>query len=116
MKNSMDKEAKKITELGGQPTAREDDFQIIYANVCRGSYSPFDLSITFSTMVEINPGTPVVMEKVQVTMSPGFAKSMLSLLKNTVDKYETQFGSVNIVPGTDEIVSIEAKPAISKKK
>lgn len=63
-----------------------------YSNLAVISHSPTEFIIDFAQMM---PGIPKAKVCSRIIMHPEHAKRLLAALKDNVDKYESQFGTIN---------------------
>jgi hypothetical protein len=73
---------------------RGAEFKDIYSNISRVSASPFDFSITFGKIVEVQNVTNVIEDLVVVRFSPQQFKSMTDGLVRTLAAWERTFGEI----------------------
>lgn len=65
--------------------------QGIYSNLAIISHSSSEFVIDF---IRIVPGVPKAKVKSRIILTPEHAKRLLMALKDNIDKYEKQFGSI----------------------
>lgn len=71
--------------------------QGIYANLAMIAHSSSEVIIDF---VCVMPGMPKASVKSRVIMAPEHAKRLLFALQENINKYERNFGEINIHRGT----------------
>ncbi len=64
-----------------------------YSNLAIISHSSSEFVLDFIRMM---PGTPKANVKSRIILTPEHAKRLLYALKDNMDKYEQQFGNVNV--------------------
>ena len=64
-----------------------------YSNLAIISHSPAEFIIDFT---RIFPGIPKAKIHTRIIMTPQHAKFFLQALKENIEKYESQFGTINI--------------------
>jgi len=64
-----------------------------YANLAIVAHSSSEFVLDF---VRVLPGTPQANVASRVILSPEHAKRLLGALQDNIDKYEKQFGTINI--------------------
>jgi hypothetical protein len=79
-----------------QGSVRNQEFRDIYSNNTRIGISPFDFSLTFSTIVEPTAGMTVIEDQVVVRMSAQQFKAFLDSASKTMTAWEEVFGSVQL--------------------
>jgi hypothetical protein len=80
---------------------RSPDFKTIYTNFVQSGYTAFDISLVLAETAGVDEMNAFVIEsKARVVMSPVEAKVVLAILSNTINKFEEQFGPINISPAT----------------
>src|SRR4029453_7377134 len=72
----------------------EKEAQGIYFNLSIISHSPAEFIIDFTRVL---PGIPKSKISARIIMTPQHAKMLLGALKDNVDKYETQFGEIQLL-------------------
>ena len=65
--------------------------QGVYSNLAVISHSPTEILLDFA---QIMPGTPNANVRSRIVMAPSHAKRLLSALRDNIEKYEDQFGSI----------------------
>jgi Protein of unknown function (DUF3467) len=78
------------------PRQRDPQFRDLYTNQIAVSFSPFDVSLTFSKITEIFPTVQGVIDLCNVTISPQQFKSLVRVLSETLEAYEENFGKLTI--------------------
>lgn len=63
----------------------------VYSNLAIISHSPSEIVLDFAQML---PGTPNANVRSRIIMSPIHAKRLLVALRDNIDKYEDQFGTI----------------------
>jgi len=71
----------------------EKEAEGIYSNLAIISHSPAEFIIDFTRVL---PGIPKSKISARIVMTPQHAKMLLSALKENIDKYENQFGQIQI--------------------
>jgi len=71
----------------------EKEAEGIYSNLAIISHSPAEFIIDFTRVL---PGIPKSKISARIVMTPQHAKMLLSALKENIDKYENQFGEIQI--------------------
>jgi hypothetical protein len=71
----------------------EKEAEGIYSNLAIISHSPAEFIIDFTRVL---PGIPKSKINARIVMTPQHAKMLLGALKENIDKYETQFGEIQI--------------------
>jgi len=69
----------------------EKEAEGIYSNFVLITHSPAEIVIDFSRMV---PGVPKAKVYSRIIMTPQHAKSLLKTLKDTIGKFENEFGEI----------------------
>ncbi len=72
----------------------EKEAEGIYSNLAIISHSPAEFIIDFTRVL---PGIPKSKISARILMTPQHAKMLLGALKENVEKFESQFGVINIV-------------------
>lgn len=72
----------------------EKEAEGIYSNLAIISHSPAEFIIDFTRVL---PGIPKSKISARIIMTPQHAKMLLGALKDNIDKYENQFGEIQIV-------------------
>lgn len=65
----------------------------IYSNLAIISHSPAEFIIDFTRVL---PGVPKAKVNARIIMTPQHAKMLLRALKDNLEKYENQFGQINL--------------------
>ncbi|MBQ9545773.1 MAG: DUF3467 domain-containing protein [Bacteroidales bacterium] len=65
--------------------------QGVYSNLAVISHSPTEILLDFA---QIMPGTPNANVRSRIVMAPSHAKRLLSALRDNIEKYEDQFGTI----------------------
>ncbi|MBQ7279167.1 MAG: DUF3467 domain-containing protein [Bacteroidales bacterium] len=68
-----------------------DVAQGVYSNLAIISHSPSEMVLDFAQML---PGTPNANVRSRIIMAPNHAKRLLAALRDNIDKYEEQFGTI----------------------
>jgi hypothetical protein len=76
---------------------RESQYREIYSNVSQTSMSPFDITLLFQKMSELDPGKLGITDLMSVTMSPQHFKGFVRSLNETLAAYEQAFGKLTIL-------------------
>jgi hypothetical protein len=71
----------------------EKEAEGIYSNLAIISHSPAEFIFDFTRVL---PGIPKSKINARIIMTPQHAKMLLSALKDNIDKFETQFGNIQI--------------------
>ena len=69
-------------------------FRTIYANTTKLAYTPWDVRISFSQLIDASQGSSIIEEEVCVVMSPQHAKVLVAMWQDTIHQYESKFGVV----------------------
>ncbi len=69
-------------------------FRTIYANTTKMAYTPWDVRISFSQLVDASQGGSIIEEEVCLVMSPQHAKVVAAIWQDTIRQYENKFGEV----------------------
>jgi len=72
----------------------EKEAEGIYSNFVLITHSPAEFVLDFSRMV---PGIPKTKVYARIIMTPQHAKSLLNTLKDTINKFENEFGEIKDV-------------------
>ncbi len=85
------------------------DFKSIYSNFVQSGFTAFDIYLSFGETVGGTPdGTLPVEMKARVSMAPLEAKLVTLILASSVQKYEAQFGKIQVPQG----VGLEGVPTV----
>lgn len=68
----------------------------IYSNLAMIAHSNSEFVIDF---IKLMPGVPKARVKARIIVTPEHAKRLLSALKENIDKYETNFGTIKQTQG-----------------
>ena len=68
-----------------------DVAQGVYSNLAIISHSPSEMILDFAQML---PGSTNANVRSRIIMAPSHAKRLLSALRDNIDKYEDQFGTI----------------------
>jgi Protein of unknown function (DUF3467) len=71
----------------------EKEAEGIYSNLAIISHSPAEFILDFTRVL---PGIPKSKISARIIMTPQHAKMLLSALKENIDKFENQFGEIQI--------------------
>ena len=71
----------------------EKEAEGIYSNLAIISHSPAEFIFDFTRVL---PGIPKSKISARIIMTPQHAKMLLSALKDNIDKFEAQFGNIQI--------------------
>lgn len=71
----------------------EKEAEGIYSNLAMITHSPAEFVIDFTRML---PGVPKTKVYARIIMTPQHAKSLLRALKENIEKFEKQFGEIQI--------------------
>lgn len=71
----------------------EKEAEGIYSNLAIISHSPAEFIIDFTRVL---PGIPKSKISARIIMTPQHAKMLLSALKENIEKFENQFGEIQI--------------------
>ncbi len=74
----------------------EKEAEGIYSNLAIISHSPAEFIIDFTRVL---PGIPKSKISARIVMTPQHAKMLLGALKDNIEKYENQFGEINLFGG-----------------
>lgn len=72
----------------------EKEAEGIYSNLAIISHSPAEFIIDFTRVL---PGIPKSKISARIIMTPQHAKMLLGALKENIERYESQFGQIQIV-------------------
>ena len=72
----------------------EKEAEGIYSNLAIISHSPAEFIIDFTRVL---PGIPKSKISARIIMTPQHAKMLLGALKDNIDKFENQFGEIQLV-------------------
>ena len=72
----------------------EKEAEGIYSNLAIISHSPAEFIIDFTRVL---PGIPKSKISARIIMTPQHGKMLLNALKDNIDKYENQFGEIQIL-------------------
>jgi hypothetical protein len=72
----------------------EKEAEGIYSNLAIISHSPAEFIIDFTRVL---PGIPKSKISARIIMTPQHAKMLLGALKDNIDKYESQFGEIQLL-------------------
>ena len=75
---------------------QSSNFISVYSNNVALQSNFFDMSLTFGEMLSMDQGTVTVEQRARVTMTIAHAKLFLAILVDQIDKYEAQFGAVDL--------------------
>jgi len=93
----MDNKTYTTTSPPNPPVKLAPDYRSVYANFCRTTVSPWDISLTFGQLIQIEgkqagEGTPHDMATIIV--SPAEAKVVAQMLDQAIRQYESIFGEI----------------------
>lgn len=71
----------------------EKEAEGIYSNLAIISHSPAEFIIDFTRVL---PGVPKAKVNARIIMTPQHAKMLLRALKENIEKFENQFGQINL--------------------
>jgi hypothetical protein len=76
---------------------------VFYANQVYMANTPWDIQMMFGSLRGINVGNAIAEPLVNIIMSPVHAKVMSQILRKQVERYEAQFGAIqlNLAAATD---------------
>ena len=77
----------------------EKEAEGIYSNLAIISHSPAEFIIDFTRVL---PGIPKSKISARIVMTPQHAKMLLGALKDNIEKYENQFGEINLFQGAGQ--------------
>ncbi len=94
--------------------AKAEDFRSIYANNVGFQTGPFDFTLTFGEVTEVDQSRQVgtITQRVKVTMSPLHAKLFAILMATQIKGYQQSFGEIKIPPG---LLSTQASPEVQSQ-
>jgi len=72
----------------------EKEAEGIYSNLAIISHSPAEFIIDFTRVL---PGIPKSKISARIVMTPQHAKMLLGALKDNIEKYENQFGEIQLL-------------------
>jgi hypothetical protein len=84
--------------LSDLPHVKADEYVSFYANFAQGGQTPWDISITFSRIGDLE-GRTVVLDLATVTFTPALAKAVVAVIQANINGYEEQFGEVPLPKG-----------------
>jgi hypothetical protein len=70
-----------------------------YSNLVIISHSPAEFIMDFTRLL---PGIPKAKVHSRIIMTPQHSKMFLSALKENIEKYESQFGEINVMGGLND--------------
>jgi hypothetical protein len=83
--------------------SRAANFIDTYSNTVRIGITPFDISIIFGRISEKSIGDSAVEDIAQVRVSPHFFKNLVNSLQNTINSWESAFGTITeTMPHADQ--------------
>jgi len=85
----------------------EKEAEGIYSNFVLITHSPAEIVLDFSRMV---PGVPKARVYSRILMTPQHAKSLFNTLKDTIEKFENEFGEIKAI-GMPQNKSFGFKPS-----
>lgn len=68
-----------------------------YSNLTMIAHSPSEFTVDF---IRIMPGVPKAKVKSRIILTPDHAKRLLRALKDNIDKYEENFGTIKVAHET----------------
>lgn len=83
-----------VPESATQVFKQSPLFRTIYANTTKLAYTPWDVRISFSQLIDVSQGGSIIEEEVCVVMSPQHAKVLVAMWQDTIRQYESKFGEV----------------------
>lgn len=89
----------------------EKEAEGIYSNLAIISHSPAEFIIDFTRVL---PGIPKSKISARILMTPQHAKMLLQALKENIDKFENQFGQIQIF-GTQAQHGFGFQPHVTPK-
>lgn len=114
---SEEKKEPKVIEtpdLGAlvDPSFAGPQYRQIYSNSTRMAVTPWDISVTFSSVSFSMTGPLPVQDEVTVVVSPQHAKVLARNWAKTIEVYEKKYGAIADVAH----VVVQKEPAAKKKK
>ncbi|MCX7878347.1 MAG: DUF3467 domain-containing protein [Ignavibacteria bacterium] len=89
----------------------EKEAEGIYSNLAIISHSPAEFIIDFTRVL---PGIPKSKISARIIMTPQHAKMLLGALKDNIERYESQFGQIQIV-GIPQQAGFGFQPVVKPK-
>jgi hypothetical protein len=86
-------ESKQVPDQGIEIELTDEVAQGIYSNLAIIAHSSSEFVIDF---VRVVPNVPKAKVKSRIILTPEHAKRLLAALTDNINKYETQFGPVNL--------------------
>lgn len=117
-----------VQQIDQEPHAKASEYRDFYANSCSIRIAPYDLSILFGQIKQID-GAMVNEDQALVTLAPAQFKALSILCSNMIQAFEEAFGEVKLpptfVPRTDigstikaslkKVVVSGGKPQLSRR-
>ena len=91
----------------------KDKIESKYSDLVFVSTNPMGLTFDFGQNI---PQMKIIKVIQRISMSPQHAKAFLNLLKQNIDNYEKQFGSINITSAMQEQVNKDIGFKVEKEK
>jgi hypothetical protein len=90
---------------------KAEDFRSIYSNNVGFQTGPFDFSLTFGEVTEVDQSRQVgtITQRVRVTMSPLHAKLFAILMAAQIKGYQQSFGEIKIPA---DVLTPQASPEV----
>jgi hypothetical protein len=89
----------------------EKEAEGIYSNLAIISHSPAEFIIDFTRVL---PGIPKSKISARIIMTPQHAKMLLGALKDNIEKYENQFGEIQLL-GAPQAGGFGFQPMVKPK-
>lgn len=87
-----------LRKSGNQQNVESENFVKIYSNNVTLGASNWDMSLVFGEIAGVSEeGTPLVEQKVKVSMTREFAKALCNLLTINIQEFEKRFGEIGFV-------------------
>lgn len=89
---------------------------ILYANQVNFANTPWDIQMIFGHLRATKVGEAVIEELATVVMSPVHAKIMAQIMRTQVERYEAQFGEINLRLDVPAETHVRTETEVSTKK
>jgi hypothetical protein len=86
---------REVTDL---PVVRSEAFVEVYANYVSFAASAWDMTIMFGRTVADDPRNPRIEQRASISLSPQTAKAMAHIVLQNLQRYEAQYGEIQIAP------------------
>ncbi|MGA9994836.1 MAG: DUF3467 domain-containing protein [Pyrinomonadaceae bacterium] len=105
-----------VRSVSDLPHVRHENYSTIYANFAQCALTPWDISIIFSELGEAEIGTPAVIDRAAITITPQLAKALVGVITANLRSYEAQFGEIQMPRGLVAPTLAEPKPKPEEKE